>query len=49
MGKKARTSTGIQKAQARKLDKSQLPPPPPPPSEEVRLKIRIFTSLDDDV
>jgi hypothetical protein len=35
MGKKARSATGIQKAQGRKVDKSALPPPLPPPSEEV--------------
>lgn len=34
MGKKAKSQTGIQKAQNRKIDKSTLPPPPPPISEE---------------
>ncbi len=36
MGKKARTASGIQKAQSRKVDKSTLPPAPLPPTEEVR-------------
>lgn len=34
MGKKAKSSAKIQKAQERKLDKTTLPPPPPPPEEE---------------
>ena len=36
MGKKAKSTAKIQKANDRKIDKSTLPPPPPPPEEEVR-------------
>lgn len=36
MGKKAKSSKGAQRAQARKLDKSSLPPPPKAVNEEVR-------------
>mmetsp|Transcript_96369 Transcript_96369/g.278168 ORF Transcript_96369/g.278168 Transcript_96369/m.278168 type:complete len:417 (-) Transcript_96369:28-1278(-) len=35
MGKKAKSTKGAQRAQARKLDKSTLPPPPKPVSDEV--------------
>jgi hypothetical protein len=36
MGKKAKSTKGAQRAQARKLDKSTLPPPPKPVTDEVR-------------
>jgi hypothetical protein len=35
MGKKAKSTAGQAKRDARKIDKSQLPPPPPPPEEEL--------------
>jgi len=35
MGKKAKSTKGAQRAQARKLDKSTLPPPPKPVNDEV--------------
>lgn len=38
MGKKAKTKKGEQRAQERKVDKSEIPPPPPPLEEEVSIE-----------
>eukprot|EP01082_Thalassiosira_pseudonana_P002860 g2483.t1 g2483 contig12:219501-219903(-) len=35
MGKKAKSTAGKKKAEARKLDRTTLPPPPPKPEDEV--------------
>lgn len=37
MGKKAKSTKGAQRAQARKLDKASLPPPPKAVDDEVRI------------
>ena len=45
MGKKPKSGKGKEKAQNRKLDKSELPPPPAAVADEVRL-IHTTTSRD---